>query len=123
MDHLWHMTAWGARPLAAKARDLTALIRRELEGVEHLEGVVITDGAVLMRPNLPEETVSLNEGAVAMSRKIDRWHTRESVVIPLTPLALEAAVLWRAIFDGESAWAIRELGALGLKPPSELVIP
>jgi hypothetical protein len=121
MDHLWHMTAWGARPLAEKASDLAALVREQLHAEPHIQGVVITDGAVLMRGDVPEQTVELSEGAIAIGRQIDKWHTRESVVIPLQPLALEAAHLWLDILDAEHHWLIRELKAVGLEPPVELI--
>jgi hypothetical protein len=120
MDHLWHMTAWGARPLAQKAHDLALLVQRVLATEEHILGVVMTDGAVLMRPNVPEETRELPGGAVALSRQIDRWHSRESVVIPIRPLALGAAQLWRRILDAERRWAEREMHSVGLAFPGEL---
>ncbi len=120
MDHLWHMTAWGARPLAQKAHDLALLVQRVLAAEEHVLGVVMTDGAVLMRPNVPEETRELPGGAVALSRQIDRWHSRESVVIPIRPLALGAAQLWRRILDAERRWAEREMHSVGLAFPAEL---
>lgn len=121
MDHLWHMTAWGARPLAEKASDLAALVREQLHAEPHIQGVVITDGAVLMRGDVSEQTVELSEGAIAMGRQIDKWHTRESVVIPLQPLALEATQLWFDILDAEHHWLVRELEAVGLEPPPELI--
>lgn len=80
----------------------------------------MTDGAVLMRPNVPEETRELPGGAVALSRQIDRWHSRESVVIPIRPLALGAAQLWRRILDAERRWAEREMHSVGLAFPGEL---
>jgi hypothetical protein len=56
-----------------------------------------------------------------MGRQIDKWHTRESVVIPLQPLALEAARLWFGILDAEHHWLVHELESVGLEPPNELI--
>jgi hypothetical protein len=122
MDHLWHMTTWGARPLAVKARDLVALIRGRLDAAAHLHGVVLTDGAVLMRPNVIEETTDLSEGAAALCRRVDRWHARESVIIPLRPAALQTAQLWRSILDHERGWLGSQLTARGLESVPELEI-
>ena len=120
MDHLWHMTAWGARPLAEKASDLAGLARRQLGKERHIKGVVLTDGAVLMRPDVPEQTTELPEGILAMCRQIDKWHARESVVIPLDPIALNMAQLWVKLLDAEHGWTARELATVGLDPPDEL---
>jgi hypothetical protein len=120
-DHLWHMTAWGAQTLAAKGDALAGLIRNGLHAEQHIQGVVITDGAVLMRPDVPEQTVQLPEGAFAISRQLDAWHTRESVIIPLRPQAMETARVWRKILDGERGWVGHELVAVGLEPPAELM--
>jgi hypothetical protein len=120
MDHLWHMTPWGARPLAQKALDLALLIQRVLADQDHILGVVMTDGAVLMRPDVPEETCALPSGVVAVSRQIDRWHSRESVIIPIRPLALTGVQLWQRILNAERRWAARELEAAGLVFPAEL---
>jgi hypothetical protein len=120
MDHLWHMTTWGSRPLAQKARDLVLLVRQVLATEKHINGVVMTDGAVLMRPNVPEQTCELPGGGTALSRQIDRWHSRESVVIPIRPLALGAAQLWRRILDAEQRWAELEMRSVGLAFPAEL---
>ncbi|MGH2903237.1 MAG: hypothetical protein ACRDK7_06605 [Solirubrobacteraceae bacterium] len=121
MDNLWHLTAWGTRPLAEKAHDLAGLVRRLLGAELHIEGVVFTDGAVLMRPDVPDETAELSHDAVAMRRRIDRWHTREAVVIPLRAHTAPAADMWRRVLDAERGWALRELEELGLEAPLELV--
>lgn len=92
-DHLWHMTAWAGQTLEKKGDALATLIRSGLSSDHHIEGVVITDGAVLMRPEVAELTVQLPEGAVAISRQIDSWHTRESVIIPMQPHKTEGAQL------------------------------
>lgn len=120
MDNLWHMTGWGARSLAEKAHDLVALIRGRFQAAAHLQGVVITDGAVMMRPNVSEETIELAAGAGALCRQIDRWHARESVIVPLRPLAAHAGQLWRKTLDCETGWLSRELEAVGLDPLPEL---
>jgi hypothetical protein len=120
MDHLWHMTAWGARPLAVKARDLVGLIRGRFQGTAHLQGVVITDGAVMTRPNVSEETIDLAGGAGALCRQIDKWHARESVIVPLRALAADAGQLWWKTLDRERGWLGRELEAVGLDPLPEL---
>jgi hypothetical protein len=114
------MTAWAAQTLEEKGNALAALVRSGLHADHHIRGVVITDGAVLMRPEVPEQTVELAEGAIAISRQIDSWHTRESVIIPLQPQATEGAQLWLKILDGERDWAARELVAHRLEPPDEL---
>jgi hypothetical protein len=119
-DHLWHMTAWAAQTLEEKGNALAALIRSGLDTDQHIQGVVITDGAVLMRPDVAEQTVQLPEGAIAISRQIDSWHTRESVIIPLQPQATEGAQLWLKILDGERNWVARELAIHRLEPPREL---
>lgn len=120
MDHLWHMTTWGARPLAEKARDLAGLVQRQLGEERHIMGVVLTDGAVLMRGEVPEQTMELAGGSLAMSRQIDKWHARESVIVPLDPLAMDTAQLWLTLLDAEHGWTVRELAAVGLDPPDEL---
>lgn len=122
MDNLWHLTAWGARPLAEKAHDLAALVRGLLDTECHIEGVVFTDGAALMRPDTSDETCELSHGAIATSRRIDRWHTREAVIIPLRPQAGNAAEMWLQVLDAERGWALRELEGLGLKAPPELIV-
>jgi len=119
-DHLWHMTAWGAQTLEEKGNALAALIRSGLDNDRHIRGVVISDGGVLMRPDIPEQTVQLPDGAIAVSRQIDSWHTRESVIIPVQPHTTDCAQLWLKILDGERNWATRELAIHGLEPPSEL---
>ncbi len=122
LDHLWHLTRWGRQPLADKARALTGLLREVLRSEEHLLGVVITDGAVLMRPEVQEETVELDEEVVARCRRIDKWRVRESLVVPLQGLGLEAANAWGKLLDGESDQLARALEQAGLDAPSELAL-
>ena len=92
-DHLWHMTAWGAQTLEVKGNALVALIRGGLQSAQHIHGVVITDGAVLMRRDVPEQSLQLANGSAAISRQVDSWHTRESVIIPLRPQATKGVHL------------------------------
>jgi hypothetical protein len=91
LDHLWHMTAWGARPLTDKARDVTLVLRGQLRDQSHIRGIVITDGAVLTRRDVAEQTTELHDGAMAICRQVDRWHAREAVIIPLCGSATPAA--------------------------------
>jgi hypothetical protein len=121
LDHLWHMTAWGRQPLIEKARALASLLRGVLCSEKHLLGVVITDGAVLMRPEVGEETAELG-GVVARCRRIDKWRVRESVVVPLQRGSDEAAQLWGAVLDAESEWLARGIESTGLHTPSELAL-
>jgi hypothetical protein len=81
--------------------------------------VVITDGAALMRPAAPEQTVERRE-FTALLRHSDAWHIRESVIVPLRPGGEDAVSLWRFILDAESGWIGKELRANGLAQPPEL---
>ena len=122
LDHLWHMTQWSQQPIAKRGEQLAALFRRELLDADHLLGVVISDGAALMRPRAPEHTVERPE-FVALARRSDAWHIRESVIVPLLPDAEQAVPVWRSILDAESGWVGRELRSNGLAQPPELTIP
>lgn len=121
LDHLWHMTGWAQQSLAAKAQALAGIFREVLDGEEHLHGVVITDGAALMRGEVDEETLLLNRGIVARRRRIDRWRARESVVVPLRDRGLGAAEAWGLILDAERDWFGWALERQGVAPPSELI--
>lgn len=122
LDHLWHMTAWGRQPLVDKARAIAGLLRGVLHPEKHLLGVVVTDGAALMRPEVEEETAELDTGVVARCRRIDKWRVRESVVVPLQRGGDEAAQVWGAVLDAESEWVARGIEAAGLRTPSELAL-
>jgi hypothetical protein len=121
LDHLWHLTGWSQMHLADKARALAGLIRAQLKAEPHLLGAVITDGAALWRPEAEEQTFEVGEDAFALSRRIDKGNIRESVVVPLQGLGLEAAQLWRKVLDAESDWLGKALQRVGLEAPPELV--
>jgi hypothetical protein len=121
VDHLWHMTGWAQQSLEAKAQDLSGLIRKALDGDEHMQGVVVTDGAALMRGEVEEETVVLGGGVVARRRRIDYWRARESVVVPLRKGGLEGSEVWGAILDSERNWLVHALEYLGVAVPPEIV--
>jgi hypothetical protein len=120
LDHLWHMTAWGRQPLIDKARAIASLLRGALHHEKHLLGVIITDGGVLMRPEVEEETAELDGGVVARCRRIDKWRVRESVVVPLQQGGDEATQMWGTVLDAESEWLARGFESSGLHAPSEL---
>jgi hypothetical protein len=122
LDHLWRMTAWDRQPLPDKARALADLLQKALNSEDHLLGVVLTDGAALMRPEVEEETVELaaDGGVVARRRRIDNWRVRESVIVPLRSDARESAKLWGVLLDAESGWLAEALESAGLPMPSEL---
>jgi hypothetical protein len=121
LDHLWHMTGWAHQSLAAKAHALSCVFREALDGEEHLHGVVITDGAALMRGEVDEETLLLDRGIVARRRRIDWWRARESVVVPLRGSGLAGAEAWGLIFDAERDWLARALEHQCVAPPSDLL--
>jgi hypothetical protein len=120
LDHLWHMTSWAQQSLAAKAHALVRIFREALEGEEHLRGVVISDGAALMRGEVDEETLLLDRGVVARRRRIDWWRARESVVVPLRDSGLAAAEAWGLTLDAEGGWLARTLECQAIAPPPEL---
>jgi hypothetical protein len=122
LDHLWHMTQWSQQPIANKGEQLAALFRHELRDADHLLGVVISDGAALMRSEVPEQTVEGPE-FIALARRSDAWHIRESVIVPLLPVAWRDVPVWRSILDAESGWMGREMRANGLAEPPELTVP
>jgi hypothetical protein len=119
LDQLWHMTAWSRQPISAKAEQLAGLLQAELADAPHILGVTISDGAILMRPEGSEQTIE-GEGFVALARRSDAWHIRESVIIPLRPGAKDGVRLWRSILDAESGWVGSELRRHGLILPPEL---
>lgn len=121
LDHLWHMTAWGRKPLVDKARAIADLLHKALDSEKHLLGIVITDGAALMRPEVAEATAELDEGVVARCRRIDKWRVRESVVVPLQQGGDEAAQVWGAVLNAENDWLTRGFESSGLHAPSELL--
>ncbi len=120
LDQLWHMTGWAQQSLAAKARALSAVLREALDREEHLLGVVITDGAGLMRGEVDEETPLLERGIVARRRRLDWGRSRESVVVPLRDGGLAGAEAWGRILDAEHDWLARALETQGVAPPPEL---
>jgi hypothetical protein len=121
LDHLWHMTGWAQQPLGAKAQALAGIFRETLDDQEHLHGVVISDGAGLMRGEVEEETLVLDRGIVARRRRIDWWRARESVVVPLRDSALADAEAWGLILDTERGWLARALEGQGVVPPADLL--
>ncbi len=121
LDHLWHLTAWGRQPFVDKARAITSLLRGVLRPEKHLLGIVVTDGAALMRPEVEEETVELDAGVVARCRRIDKWRVRESVVVPLQRGGYEGTQVWGAVLDAESKWLTRGFESSGLHAPTELL--
>lgn len=118
-DVLWHMSGWSQLPLERKAEQLADLLQHELRGFGHILGVTITDGAALMRPGVPEETIDAGT-YTALSRRSDAWHIRESVIVPLRPEAKAGLEIWRTMLDAESGWVGHELRRQGLLMPSEL---
>ena len=121
LDHLWHLTAWSQMGLGEKAQALAGLIRAQLRTEPHLLGAVITDGAALWLPEAEEQTIEIADDAFALSRRIDNGNIRESVVVPLQGLGLEAAQIWRQVLDAENGWLGKALERVGLLPPPELV--
>jgi hypothetical protein len=119
LDHLWHMTAWSQQSLGTKAQHLATLMQNELRHADHILGVTITGGAALMRRDGREETL-IREDYVAMTRRSDAWHVRESVIVPLQPAAEQGMRLWRAMLEAESGWLESELRRNGLIAPPEL---
>ncbi|MBS1888793.1 MAG: hypothetical protein JSU06_16540 [Actinobacteria bacterium] len=120
LDDLWHMTGWARQPLTAKAYALASLFREALGEEEHLLGVVITDGAAVIRDQIEEDTFVLDRGIVARRRRIDRRRARESVVVPLRDGGLAAAEAWGFILDFERDWLAQALESQGVIPPPEL---
>jgi hypothetical protein len=118
-DNLWHMTGWSHLPLAQKAEQLANLLRHELRESEHILGVTISDGAALMRPGVPEQTVE-GDTYFALARRSDAWHIRESVIVPIRPGAKAGVKLWLATLEAESEWIGHELRRQGLLLPTEL---
>ena len=116
------MTQWSQQPITKRGEQLAALFRDELGDAGHLLGVVISDGAALMLPEAPEYTVERRE-FIALARRSDAWHIRESVIVPLRPGAEQAVPVWRSILDAESGWVGKELRANGLAQPPELTAP
>lgn len=121
LDHLWHMTQWSQQSVAQRGQRLAALFKHELRDAQHLDGVIISDGAALMRQAASEYTVEAGE-FIAVARRSDAWHIRETVIVPLRLDVERAVALWRFVLDAESGWVERELSASGLAQPPELAV-
>jgi hypothetical protein len=122
LDHPWHMTQWSQQSIAQKGKQLDALVRHELRDARHLLGVVISDGAALMRPDASEQTIEGPE-FIALARRSDAWRIRETVIVPLrprcgasdTPVALDFGCgVW---MGGEGATSQWTCAASGVDPP------
>lgn len=121
LDHLWHLTGWSRLRFEEKAAQLAAFLRERLADAEHLDGVVISEGAAMMRPEVAEATVDIGDHATALCRRADRWHVRESMVVPLRKAGFEAAQSWRKVLDVEREWLRRALMNVGISLPGDLV--
>lgn len=120
LDHLWHLTAWSAQTLAQKADALAGLAFEAIRDSDHVQGVVLSDGAAIMRHEQSEESVEIGDAVVGLRRVPDQWHARESIIVPASDKSRHEADVWREILDAETHWLDVAMSEVGLAVPPEL---
>lgn len=119
-DDLLRLTSAATLPPAERAALLAGQVRASLDGAAHLHGVVIDDGAVLVRPVGDELTESVADGAVLRVRRLDAIRLRETVTVALTAQEGGGAGLWARVWDAEPGWTAWATERCGVPTPPEL---
>jgi hypothetical protein len=121
LDNLWQLTPWSTQTLASRAIALREEALRLVEDVQHLHGVVFTDGAALIDLHSPDERTNPVAGVFGIRQRIDRPRTRETIVIALRDDTAVADLReWQRVLEAEAGWAQWALDRVGLPSPPEL---
>lgn len=125
-SEMWRLTPWSRLPLDEKAAQLAEVVRRALGDAHHLRGVVLTDGAGLVRPRQSRDAW-FGAGIGARTVRLDALRVRESIVCQLNPprRAVDAEshddfAIWQRLLAKEETWLPEALGRVGLQVPPEL---
>lgn len=122
LDGLWQFTPWSRLELPDKLLTLVGPIRQALETDEHVAGVVITSGPAHAQSVFYGESAHLGD-SYALRRLIEPLRVRETMIIPLSDRVLEAAEMWRDLYDNESSWLDWALESRGLPTVDEIFSP
>lgn len=115
---LFDGTAWSQLPQPQRMLALWELLHNDPDLVNALRGVVLSDGAALMRVR-PHHASSPVEGTVEVHERLSGLGSRTVTVVALKEGAADELAAWRAIFDHEKPWMEWALEECGLPIPQE----
>jgi hypothetical protein len=119
LSDMWRLTAWSQAPLPQKATQLAALVRAAVGGSGHLRGVVMSDGAAVLRPDeKAEEWAAL--GLRALKLRLDRFRVRETIAVGVSSAQTDELALWQRLLRAEPGWLASALSRAGLEVPPEV---
>jgi hypothetical protein len=91
-----------------------------LGDIDHLDGVVVSDGATVINVGAQDETLEAPGGVRAIRRRLDRLRVRETIVVPLRE-DVGAVSGWCSLYESEPSWLSWALKKVGLIYPPELM--
>jgi len=122
LDNLWELTPWSREPAGVRASSLAEAARALLATGTHVDGVVFTDGASMTNPGSRDEESMPEPGVIFLRRRLDYVRSRQSIIVGLTDVSVQAMPVWSSLFDSEPGFAEWVLPRLGLSPPRELAV-
>jgi hypothetical protein len=117
LDGLWQFTSWAQGSLTEKLEAMAAIVRT---CIAPLDGVVLSSGALLAQGLFHDEDTSPLAGAVALRRLVGPLRVRETLIIPATPQASEAATVWKRLYEQEPTWLQWALARCGRPSEEEI---
>lgn len=118
-SEMWRLTPWSRLRLGSKGPLLAELVRGALADVSHLRGVVLSDGAALLRPG-EEADEWTGSGVRALKLRLDAFRVRETITVALERDCDRDLRTWDKVLRSEPKWLAAGLARVGLNLPSEL---
>ena len=119
LSDMWRLTAWSREPLRNKASQLAEAVRAAVGESAHVRGVVVSDGAAMLRPGTTSEEWA-DIGVRALKLRLDAFRVRETVALKLQRDHADDIALWESLIHAEAGWTRAALGRAGLAVPPEL---
>jgi hypothetical protein len=119
-DDLWHQTPWSQQAFIGQVDQLAAYLRDRVAGESQLDGVIVTDGGVVLDLDSADATAEASTGAVGLHRRLDRGRIRKTIIVTLSAEGAAAVPLWRRVLDAEPGWIAAALRAECLPYPALL---
>jgi hypothetical protein len=119
LSDMWRLPAWSREPLRKKASQLAEVVRAAVGGSAHVRGVVMSDGAAVLRPGATSEEWA-DIGVRAVKSRLDAFRVRETVALRLRRDHVDELALWEQLIHAEAGWTTAALERAGLAVPPEL---
>ncbi|HEY3409463.1 MAG TPA: hypothetical protein VGK53_14930 [Propionicimonas sp.] len=118
-EGLFALTPWAQMPPADRITLLAEVMKQYTQGEAHLHGVICSSGACLAMgatdPAVEDVDAETSDGFF-VRRLLGPHLARETFIVRLQELGVEAAAAWARAYRSEPTWLDHDLAALGLPP-------